>query len=428
MPATSLPLAVADRGGTASGVEPADSPGAAELSPLLLAGFEFSLRTSSLDALDSLARTVGPEWVADGFERIAETEEAALVATCSRRELLLVVRTPAALSAWRERLEATGPPWQERSGRDVTGHLFQVAAGRESMVVGEREVRAQVRAAGHATLSRHRRRLLRDLFDAATDAADRIAPTVPSSCSIAAVAATKVLELTGRPFPRVLVVGSGAVGRAVTELLAPSARVTIAYRTSPPAEEFLRTTGARAVRAAGLAAEVALSDAVVTATKSGERTLGPSDLPPGRSVLLVDVGMPRNIDPGVRAVPGVRLLDLEDLRSDLRRPSDGREEQLLAAAADEEFARFASAAFEPWVAQLRRNAEFARRAELESARSHLGVLAPEQLAAVDRLTRRLTERLLQAPTQRLRGAPPGAEGDLLRRLALELWRPAASGP
>lgn len=396
---------------------------------LELFGLEFSLDTASLDALDAVSRCLDHDRLEAWFPLLTETEEIALLTTCQRVELLLVVHAPEEVDRWRELLPGDPRSWRLRSGREAVRHLFRVAAGWESLALGEREVRLQIRAAGRSTRSRHPRPILRELFDRAADAADEVAPSVPVSSSIAAVAATRVLEQSGRSFPRVLVLGAGAVGRQVAELLAPSARVTLAYRRRPPDERFLRTTGARAVRVDTLPEELAVSDAVVTAAKSGDRCLGPGDLPKDHPLLLVDLGVPRNIDPLVRGTPNVRLIDLEGLRSyaSTARPFEPDDTALTALA--ERFAdRLEALALEPWIGAVRRSAEEVRRSEVENARTFLGPLSAEQEIALERLTRRLVARLLLPPTERLRSTPSGPEGDRLRRFALELLRPSPADP
>jgi glutamyl-tRNA reductase len=410
---------------------PTPTPEAARREPasLELMGLEFSLATASLDALDAVTRSLDRHHLKAWFSHRTDTEEAALLATCHRIELLLVARSPEAADRWRQLLPGDPRSWRLRSGRDAVRHLFRVAAGRESLAVGEREVRLQVRAAGRSTQSRHPRPILRELFQRAADAADEVAPSVPISCSIAAVAATRVLELAGHSFPRVLVLGAGAVGCQVAELLATSARVTLVYRRRPPDERFLRSTGARAVCVDTLSEELAVSDAVVTAAKSGDRCLGPGDLPANRPLLLVDLGVPRNIDPAVRGLPTVRLVDLEDLRSHaVRAPPSEYEDARLDALAERFCDRLDVLALEPWIAAVRRSAEEVRESELTHARAFLGPLSPEQEVAMERLTRRLVARILLLPTERLRAIPAGPEGDRLRRFALELLRPARADP
>jgi glutamyl-tRNA reductase len=409
--------------------EPTSEASPSEPTSLELIGFEFSLATASLDALDAVTRSLDRHHLEAWFSYLTETEETALLATCHRIELLLVARSPEVADRWRRLLPGDPRSWRLRSGRDVVRHLFRVAAGRESLAVGEREVRLQVRAAGRSAQSRHPRPILRELFQRAADAADEVAPSVPLSCSIAAVAATRVLELVGRSFPRVLVLGAGAVARQVAELLATSARVTLVYRRHPPDERFLRSTGTRAVRIDTLSEELAVSDAVVTAAKSGDRCLGPDDLPPNRPLLLVDLGMPRNIDPAVRGTPTVRLVDLGDLRSHaLAAPRSELDDAKLDALAERFSDRLDVLALEPWIAAVRRSAEEVRGSELSRAREFLGPLSPEQEVAVERLTRRLVARILLPSTERLRAIPAGPEGDRLRRFALELLRPARADP
>jgi glutamyl-tRNA reductase len=400
-----------------------------EPTSLHLFGLEFGLATASLDAFDAVSRTLDRHHLEAWFPQLSETEEVALLATCHRIELLLVAHSPREVDRWRQLLPGDQRSWRLRSGREVVRHLFRVAAGRESLAVGEREVRLQVRAAARSTQSRHPRPILRELFHRAADAADEVAPSVPLSCSIAAVAATRVLELAGRSFPRVLVLGAGTVGRQVAELLAPSARVTLMYRRRPPDERFLRVTGARAARVDALSEELAVSDAVVTAAKSGDRCLGPGDLPRGHPLILVDLGVPRNIDPAVRGTPNVRLIDLENLRTTAVQATPSEHDDARLEALAERFCdRLDVLALEPWIAAVRRSAEEVRESELTNARTFLGPLSAEQEVAIERLSRRLVARILLPPTERLRAIPAGPEGDKLRRFALELLRPAPADP
>jgi glutamyl-tRNA reductase len=392
--------------------------------PLALFGLEFSLDTASLDALEAVTRSVTKAQVSDWFSRFEGTEEVALLSTCHRVELVLLARFPEEVDRWRDILPGSRSSWKLREGRDVVRHLFRVAAGRESLAVGEAEVRHQVRAAQGSIKSRHPRPVLRALFVGAAAAAGEVCPSVPSARSIGAIAARRLLDLVGRPFPHVLVVGSGTVGRQVTERLSSSARVTLVFHRRPPEDAFLRATGARAVRLDQLRDELASCDAVVTAAKFGNHGLYASDLPRDRPLVLVDLGVPRNIDPGVRELPNARLVDLEELRAlsgrfELDDPHDARVEELAGGFSD----RLERLLLEPWIDTFRRAAEEVRRSELANARSFLGKLDPSQETAVDRLTQRLVARLLLLPTERIRSFPPGPEGDLQRRFALALLRP-----
>ena len=400
--------------------EPAADP------PLLLFGLEFSLDTASLDALETVVRSAGHREVADWFAASEETEEVALLTTCHRVELVLVTRSRDEFERWRARLPGTAESWKVREGRSVVHHLFRVAAGRESLAVGEGEVAHQVRAAGHRVASRHPRPIVRALFSAAADAASEVSELERTPVSIAGVAAARLRSLLAGGRPHVLVVGSGTVGRQVVENLAGSARLTVVYHQRPPDGAFLRAHGARAVPLERWTEELALSDAVVTAAKFGNHGLTAADLPRDRSLVLVDLGMPRNIDPDVRALPGVRLIDLEELHAHPHRragPDDEIQQRARRCAE-----RLDASLAEPWVDDFRRAAEEIRRSELATARSFLGPLDPEQERAVERLTQRLVARLLRAPTERIRSLPAGPEGAAQRRWAAELLRPSPDGP
>jgi glutamyl-tRNA reductase len=391
------------------------------LSPLGLYGLEFSLDTASLDALEAVARAVTRAEVEAWFARRPGIEEVALLSTCHRIELVLLARNAEAVEEWRSLLPGTPSAWRLREDRDAVRHLFRVAAGRESLAVGEAEVARQVLAAAHGIESRHPRPVLRELFETAAATATELAAARP--LSIAAVAAERLRSLLRVERPRVLVVGSGIVGRQVVESLGAGARITVVYHQRPPDTSFLRSHDARAVPWEDLGDELARADAVVTAAKFGNHGLGASDLPSQHPLVLVDLGMPRNIDPDVRSLPNVRLVDLEELHARPVAAPGAPSEDRLDLAARRCAERLQVLLFEPWIDAFRRAAEEVRRSELTTARSYLGALRPEQELAVDRLTRRLVARLLLAPTERIRSLPPGPEGEIRRRWAVELLRP-----
>jgi glutamyl-tRNA reductase len=393
--------------------------------PLSLLGLEFSLDTASLDSLERVTRALRGTAVDDGFLRFLDTEEVALLTTCHRAELVLLTRTPEEVERWREILPGARSSWVLREERDAVRHLFRVAAGLESLAVGEGEVAHQVRAAGYSVRSRHPRPVLRSLFESAVDAAEETHRANPEVVpSIARAAVDRLRELTRASRPRLVVVGSGTVGRQVADAASSFADVTVVYHQRAPNEELLRRTRARAVPFSSLAEELRTADAVVTAAKFGECGLRAADFPHDHPMVLIDLGMPRNIDPDVRAHSNVRLVDLEELharspRAALPDGSDVRVERLADRCAN----RLTPLLLEPWIDAYRRSAEEVRRAELASARSFLGSLDPDQEFAVERLTQRLVARLLAAPTERIRSLPPGPDGDLQRRWAVDLLRP-----
>ena len=400
-----------------------------EPSTLNLVLFELSLETASIGCLERASESMSRARVEEWFEASRDVEEVALLATCHRVELVLTVGDPEEVRRWRDRLPGEPRSWTEWRGLEAVEHLFAVAGGRRALVTGEKEIRLQVRAAARSTFSRHPRRIVRELFEAAAATADELEPAVPPARSIAAVAARAVLERVGRPFPRIVVIGAGTIGRQLAEMLCDVARVTLVYRHRSPDERFLRATGARAVRVSELPEELRLADGVIAAAKSGERCLRVEDLPSGRPLVMVDLGVPRNLDPEVRGSPNVTLLDLEDLRA-LFPPSasDPKLDALRTERARRFYERFERLALESWIDSLRRASESVRRSEVERARAFLGPLSSEQEVAVERLTQRLVSRLLLPPTERLRSLPIGPDGERMRRFALDLLRPLSDEP
>lgn len=390
--------------------------------PWRVTALEFSLATAGLTELEEVARSLPAESVTALFEGHPEIEELASVRTCHRVELLVLDREGDPRD-WRAALPGAPPNWRLHAGVDAVHHLFRVAAGLESLAPGEREVREQILRTLATVRSRHPRPVIAEIIRASVASARDLDAPLSTRRSIAAIAATRVLQEAPRPFPRVVVVGQGAVGRQVVEALGPYARVTLVYRTRPPPDTFLRSTDSRAAPVADLAEEVRSADAVVAAAKSGERILRRTDLSGrDRGLVIVDLGLPRNVEPGVEKLPGVKLVDLEALYTGhvLRRP-EGASDEAIARAARLSWRELATELVQPWADQLMRGAEEVRRAELDRAEPHLGGLSATQREAIDRMTRRLTERLLAPSLRRMRAVPPGPEHDRTRQALLRPW-------
>jgi glutamyl-tRNA reductase len=368
----------------------------------------------------SEAAALARELAADG--------EAVCLSTCNRTELYLVgpdaeERALAALT------RVSGLPEEELQGvvyrlRDEAAalHLFRVAAGLDSMVPGEGEILGQVREAYEAGApGAILDRLFRQALHAGKKArAETAIGESPASVSSAAAALAQQVfgDLDGC---RVLLVGAGHVAELTARSLAArgASIAFVANRSPQRAHELAGRFGAEAIRLEEAADRLAGVDVLLSATGSPERTLTRGHVEAalrdrkGRPLFLIDLAVPRNLDPEIHEVDGCFLYDIDDLESVVaaglagRRREAARAEAIVATEAERFRAWHASREVVPEIASLRAWAEEIRAAELERARARLG-LSDDQHAAVESVTAQIVAKLLHLPTVRLKEAAAGA--------------------
>lgn len=377
-----------------------------------------------------------------------DLSEVVLLSTCLRTEVYAVAdqfhhgvggvrRTLAELSG--VAVDELGEHLYCYYGDSAVSHLFAVAAGLESAVLGEGEVLGQVRRAWErAERERAAGPVLRALFRHAVEVGKRARSetaigTGITSLSHAAVALAgqRLSGLAGR---RALVLGAGAMGGQMAAGLAVAgAEVQVVSRTWSRARAVAARAGATAVSPHGLPEALAQADVALTSTGATSVVLEEADLAPvmasrsGRPLLVVDVAVPRDVDPGVGRLGGVTLLDMDDLRAFAeaglagRRKEAGRVRVIVA----EEVARYqgvsAARAVAPLVTALRDRAESIRRAELHRWRARLEGLDPAQAEAVEAATRAVVAKLLHEPTVRLKRDAGSARGERLSEAARTLF-------
>jgi glutamyl-tRNA reductase len=328
----------------------------------------------------------------------------------------------------------------------AASHLFGVAAGLESVVLGESQILGQVRTAWErardegAAGSR-----LSALFRHALEVGKRVRSETAigrgvTSLSQAAVglATQRLGTLEGR---KLVLLGAGEMGEGMAADLAASTEasvgggpeVVVASRTRQRAVKVAEKVGADVVDIDQLPAALAVADVLLSSTGSPTVVLGPADLTPimaarsSRPLLIVDMGMPRDIDPAVRALPGVTLLDLDDLQAFVEAGLDERRKEVarVRSIVDEEVVRFQEAVAErqaaPLVTALRDRADDLRLAELARYRNRLEGLDPRQQEAVAALTRSILAKLLHEPTVRLKESAGSARGERLAEAIQELF-------
>ena len=276
------------------------------------------------------------------LERVrSHAAECVILGTCGRFEVYAWANGPDA-ETWRRRyteLFAAPAGLVERHARVRIGasaaeHLLRVAAGLESQIIGDEQVAGQVREAfGLARRTRSIGPMLSALFRAAIHVGKRVRreTTVGRAArSFAELAVEHVARmLDAIEGQTVLVVGSGNLaGRVVSHLAdAPGRRLVVASRYVERARELAGRAGGQGIDLTGLSEWVRRADAEVTCTSSPRFVITPEMIRrDGRTTTVVDLGMPRNVDPAVGRVEGVRLCPMDALV-----PADGPGEEAVAA-------------------------------------------------------------------------------------------------
>jgi len=324
----------------------------------------------------------------------------------------------------------------------AVSHLFEVAAGIDSPVLGEGEILRQVRTAAELARQEHAAgRVLGPLFRHAVEAGKRvrtetaIAQGTTSLAHAAVALAADHLEggLAGRS---VLVIGAGEMGAGFSKALAQPvgpARVVVANRSAERAAAVAEQSGAQAVSLSKLDEELARADLVLTSTAAPDVVLDVARVRrtmrsrPDRPLLVVDVAVPRDVDPAVVDLEGVSLLDVEDVRrfAEARMSTRRGEIPAVRAVLTEELERYrasyAARSAAPVVAALRMRAETIRRAELDRQRARLEALGPEAREIVETVTQRTVAKLLHEPTVRIKDAAGSPRGERLAEALRSLF-------
>jgi glutamyl-tRNA reductase len=319
-------------------------------------------------------------------------------------------------------------------------HLFSVAAGLDSAVVGESEILGQVGDAWElARTEGSTASMLNLLFRHALEVGKRVRTETGIGRGITSVAQAAVAMATDRlgtlAGRRVLLLGAGemAEGMAVAIAAAGSVEVVVANRTWSTAKALAERFDGRAVRLTDLPAELALADVLLTSTGATTIMLEHADLATamarrdGRPLLIVDIAMPRDVDPAAGAIDGVTLLDMDDLRRfvDAGVAQRQREATRARSVIEEELVRYRALTTAreaaPLVTALRDHAESIRVAELARIDARLGDLDDAQRDAVEAVTKGIVAKLLHDPTVRLKDASGTAKGDRLAEALRDLF-------
>jgi glutamyl-tRNA reductase len=356
--------------------------------------------------------------------------EAVCLSTCNRTELYVAApdvaaAERAAVAALAELEPEVEPALYRLRDHAAALHLFRVAAGLDSLVPGEGEILGQVRAAHEAGTTGA---LLDRVFRQALHAGRKVrAQTAigeaPASVSSAAAALAEQVfgDLDGCS---ILLVGAGKISeQAARSLLNRRAKIAfVANRTLDHAADLAERFGAEPLPLERLEEQLVAADVVVSSTSAPGYVLDAATveraLPArrGRQLLLIDLAVPRDLDPAIHDLDGCYLYDIDDLQAIVSETLVGRRgeaerAEAIVAAESEKFREWqASLEIVPAIASLRARAEEIRAAELRKAEGVLGRLDESQRKAVESITAQIVNKLLHLPTVRMKQAAAAADG------------------
>ncbi|MBM4285086.1 MAG: glutamyl-tRNA reductase [Deltaproteobacteria bacterium] len=406
-------------------------------------------KTAAVDLREKLVSLFPePQAVYRRFLEAPEVQEAVYYLTCNRVEVLVATESPepavSCCQAWfaahpevpPERLRES---LYVRRDREAVRHLFRVAASLDALVVGEPQILGQVKEAyRQAARCRATGPILNRLLHKTFSVAKRVRRETgigdhAVSVSYAAVMLGRKIfgDLAGKT---ALLVGAGEMAELAVEHLKGQgvARLIVANRTLERAVTLARRFGGEAVSLEELEAQLLAPDIIISSTGAGDYLLTAEQVRAAmrrrkhRPLFLIDIAVPRDLDPRINDLDNVFLYNIDDLKEvveqnrERRRAEAARAEGLVA----EETAKFIdwlqTLAVYPTIISLREKAGRICEAELKKTWPHLGPLTPEQEQSLKILTQSVTQKLLHDPIIFLkrnhRRKRPHQELDLVRRL------------
>ncbi len=400
--------------------------------PILLVGLNHT--TAPVEVREKVSFT--REQLAEAIPNLrAEAGEGVILSTCNRTEVYTIPDDPEEGSIrvakfLAKSLNGTGdgvvheavlaPYLYTEHGLDAARHLFRVSSGLDSMILGESQILGQVRtamttAAEIEPLSADVSRLFHSAIRSGRRARDET--DIGKNALTVSYTGVRLLQQTLGDLSdlSVLLVGAGEAGRLVADALTSSGvgQIKVANRTAARADEIAVDLDAEAVPFEDMAGAIKTSDVVITAVDHDEHVLSVDDVSSAvrnreRSLFVLDLGVPRNVDPLVARVDGVILHNIDDLTQVATENLSGRQAAAVNAekVVEDELARFAvwwdSREATSVIKDVREMAEATRLRELDKALKLMPGLSEQQRANVEAMSRSLVAKLLHQPTVRLK--------------------------
>jgi glutamyl-tRNA reductase len=374
--------------------------------------------TSIPDALDRLRRGQG-------------VSEVLILSTCNRVEITVATEDDADPQAALDSflVEARGNQVYRYEGREAIHHLFRVAASLESMVVGEPQILGQMKAAYAISKSNG---AMNGVLESVMSRAFSVAKRVRSETGIGQMAVSvsyAAVELARKIFgslagKTVMLVGSGKMSELAARHLRRSGctHIFVTNRTHSRALEMAQVFDGTAVEYSRFLSMLPEVDIVITSSAAPHYVLTKDEMHrvisarKNKPVFVIDIGVPRNVEPSVNSVDNVFLYDIDDLQGVVNNNLEGRKkeaeraERIVVEEVDRMLSRLKVQEVAPAIVGLQEQFEYIRAAEMEKLRRRSGGMTPEQLEQVEALSRSIVNKIAHGPITELRRHAIDPEG------------------
>ena len=376
--------------------------------------------------------------------------EGMILSTCNRVEIAITVEenvdTEHTIEGFLARAREVSPDWispylYHHSGSDAIRHLFRVASSLDSMVVGEPQILGQLKAAYAAAKECG---AVSGFLDMVVSRAFNVAKRVRSeteigqsavSVSYAAVELAREIfgSLTGR---KVLLIGAGKMSELSARHLRRSGAgdIYVTNRTRSRAEEMAEVFHGRIVDYENFLSILPEVDIVIASSGAPQYVLAKDQMKRvigsrrNRPMFLIDIAVPRNIDPAINELDNIFLYDIDDMQKVVERNIEGRmkvaqqAEVIIAEEVERMMSRLKAREIAPTIVSLQEQLEMLRHAEVDRMRGKLGTLTPQQEEAVEALTRGIINKIAHGPISEMRKHAAATDGPQMVSMIRKMFR------
>lgn len=412
-----------------------------------------NFKTAPIAVREEFARSITVEKLAQlkSAREELSSAEIVLLSTCNRIEIYYYQSPPSStLSKSFEELFQTKSSQRasfqiyHHVGIPAVNHLFEVATGLDSLVIGEAQILLQVREANKMSADQGLAGpIISKLFFKAYEVGRRAREDAPElSSGLNNSVSSAVLGLISQEYaeekPNLLLVGSGKMIKLAIGHIEKSRLGSIVVASRRPTLDGIKAADSVAqLSQIGQVIVEKKIDVIITATSADDYVLKQDDLKgflslersPSRKLVIIDISVPRNVDPRIADYPGVTLLNLDDLKDHIGSNEDTVDSDL--AQKIKKSISLGASEFVAWMIEqneiapimsvLRKKVEVIRSEEIENALSRMPDLTPEEKVVIERMTERLARRFLHGPTARLKGLTRRGEAGKAKQYTEAIW-------